>query len=89
MTLCPVRSEPLKSTLYTPHHIIHMAAILNLKQPVNGTRAHVAPLPPDVPGHWYFPSDGSVDLAIIPFKIQDDYDVEAIPPWRICNDVVR
>jgi hypothetical protein len=56
------------------HRVLEMNAILNLKQPVDGTRSHDIPLPPKGPGAWYFPADRAIDLALIPIPLSDTYD---------------
>lgn len=57
------------------HRILEMKAILNLKDPIAGTRAHSIPLPPEMTNHWYFPEDRSVDLALISIPMENTYDV--------------
>lgn len=58
------------------HRILQMDAIVNLKTPLNGTKAHTVPL---LPHGWHFPADGSIDLAVIPFVLDETYDVARIP----------
>jgi hypothetical protein len=60
------------------HRVTRMDATVNLKVPVNGTKAKVIPLPPEGPYQWHFPVDGSIDLALIPFPLKDDYDAVSI-----------
>jgi hypothetical protein len=57
-----------------PHRILKMDATVNLKMPINGTKAKVIPLPPEGPYQWHFPANNSIDLAVIPFRLIDDYD---------------
>jgi hypothetical protein len=59
-------------------HILEMNAVVNLKTPVNGTRVHEVPLPPQGPFHWRFPQDPSIDLAAIPMHIDDAFDLSSI-----------
>jgi hypothetical protein len=66
---------------YASHTVLEMKAILNLKQPVEGTRAHAIPLPPEGIGRWYFPEDKSIDLAVISIPADDStYDVAYLTP---------
>ncbi len=62
------------------HRILRMQAILNLKTAVNGTKVHEVPLPPDGTLHWHFPVDASIDLAVIPFALDNTYDVVQLSP---------
>jgi hypothetical protein len=61
------------------HQIIKMDAVVNLKSAVNGTNATTIPLPPIGQFQWRFPVDDTVDLAVIPFAMRDDYDAAQIP----------
>jgi hypothetical protein len=70
--------EPDATGHYVSHRVIRMQAVVNLKSPVNGTKAYAVPLPPDGPFQWHFPADASIDLAAIPFHIEDNFDVERI-----------
>lgn len=63
---------------YVSHRITKMDATVNLKVPANGTKAKAIPLPPDGPYQWYFPVDDSIDLAVIPFPLKNDFDVVTI-----------
>jgi len=65
---------------YVSHKILEMKAILNLKQPIDGTRAHAIPLPPEGTDQWYFPEDKSIDLAVISIPIQSTYDIAYVAP---------
>ena len=56
------------------HEIRSTYLTFNLKNPANGERAVRLELSLSPQYHWYFPSDESVDLAVIPFG----------PPARIC-----
>jgi hypothetical protein len=61
------------------HKVLTMEAIVNLKEPVNGTRAHSISLPfPST--KWFFPDDTSIDLAVIPIPLSDTYDVVELTP---------
>lgn len=60
------------------HRITKMDAVLNLKTPVDGNKAKSVPLPPEGPFQWRFPADSSIDLAVIPFALKDEYDVMRI-----------
>ena len=62
------------------HTIHHMEAIINLKTAVNGTKVHAIDLPPGGTFHWHFPADASVDLAVLPFALNDTYDVTPLSP---------
>ena len=62
------------------HRILSMNAVVNLKVPVNGTKVHEIPLPPDGDLRWHFSQDGSIDLAVIPFRLDDTYDVTQLQP---------
>jgi hypothetical protein len=62
------------------HNILEMEAILNLKEPVDGTRAHSIPLAPKGPTRWYFPEDKSIDLAVTSIPLDDTYDATRIEP---------
>jgi hypothetical protein len=62
------------------HRILHMQAILNLKTAVNGTKVHEVPLPPDGTLRWHFPADASIDVAVIPFALDETYDVTQLTP---------
>jgi hypothetical protein len=53
--------------------ILQMFVVMNLKDPVNGRRSTVVPLPQ--PTHWYFPEDPAIDLAAIPLGTPDALDV--------------
>ena len=61
-----------------PHQVTKMDAILNLKAPVEGNKAKPIPLPPDSPLRWHFPSDSSIDLAVIAFPFKEEYDAQLI-----------
>ncbi|HXM97178.1 MAG TPA: hypothetical protein VN982_01750 [Candidatus Dormibacteraeota bacterium] len=61
------------------HAIKRMDATVNLVTPVNGNKAKSVPLPPKGPFHWHFPSDSSIDLAVIAFTMKDEYDAERLP----------
>jgi hypothetical protein len=56
-----------------------MDAVVNLKAAVNGTNAKTIPLPPIGLSQWRFPVDDTIDLAVIPFAMKDDYDAGRIP----------
>jgi hypothetical protein len=60
------------------HRILTMEAVVNLKQAVNGSRAHSIPLMPGA--RWFYPQDGAVDLAVIPIPLKDTYDVMELTP---------
>jgi len=60
------------------HQITKMDAVVNLKAAVNGTNAKTISLPPMGPFQWHFPIDDTVDLAVIPFVMRDDYDAVQI-----------
>jgi hypothetical protein len=60
------------------HRIREMKAVVNLKNALNGTKAHEINLPPLGDYQWHFPDNPSIDLAAIPFKIDDSFDVEQI-----------
>jgi hypothetical protein len=62
------------------HNILEMEAILNLKEIVDGTRAHTIDLPPHGRMRWYFPEDKSIDLAVTSIPLEDAYDVTSIEP---------
>jgi hypothetical protein len=65
-----------ESGVPTKHTIVEMKAMVNLKQPQNGTRVHEVLLPPsDTQRHWLFPTDSAIDLAVIPIKLSEDYDL--------------
>lgn len=57
------------------HRILNMAAIVNLKTPINGTKVHAISLPPEGPEIWHFPTDEAIDLAVIAFHLDDTYDI--------------
>lgn len=59
----------------TKHKILEMNAVVNLKQPIDGTRAHEIPLPPATQQQWWFPDDSAIDLAITPITLSDNYDL--------------
>jgi hypothetical protein len=61
------------------HQITKMDAVVNLKTAVNGNKAKTIPLPPEGPFQWRFPVDSSIDLAVIPFAMNEDYDAVRIP----------
>ena len=61
------------------HRITKMEAVLNLRAPVDGNKAKSISLPPDNPLRWHFPADSSIDLAVIAFRLKDDYDVVRVP----------
>ncbi len=61
-----------------PHRVTEMEAVVNLKVPVAGNKAKSLPLPPEGPFRWYFPADDSIDLAVIPFPMSDEYDATLI-----------
>jgi hypothetical protein len=60
------------------HHIREMKAIVNLKTVVNGSKAHEIDLPPQGQFRWQFPENPSIDLAAIPIKVDDSFDIEQI-----------
>jgi hypothetical protein len=60
------------------HRILSMQAIVNLKTPVNGTKAHEIPLPPSSGLRWHFPENSSIDLAVIPFSANETYDINQL-----------
>src|SRR5580658_10687968 len=62
-----------------PHRILTLEAVVNLKTPVNGTRAHSISLPTES-GAWFFPDDKSIDIALVPIRIEDSYDVVDVTP---------
>jgi hypothetical protein len=71
-----------------PHQITKMDAVVNLKAAVNGTNAKTIPLPPMGPFRWHFPVDDTVDLAVIPFAMRDDYDaVQISVPMFFTSDL--
>lgn len=61
------------------HQITKMDVTLNLRMAVDGNRTKTIPLPPEGPFQWHFPTDESIDLAVIPFAMKDDYDAVQIP----------
>lgn len=61
------------------HRIKRMDATVNLVTPVNGNKAKSVPLPPKGPFQWHFPSDSSIDLAVIAFPMKDEYDALRLP----------
>jgi hypothetical protein len=65
---------------YHTHNILEMEAILNLKEPLGGTKAHEVPLPPKGRTRWYFPEDKSIDLAVASIPLESTYDVTSIVP---------
>lgn len=62
-----------------PHRVTKMDAVVNLKAPVDGSKAKSVPLPPNNPHKWHFPTDSSIDLALIVFPMNDEYDAVQIP----------
>jgi hypothetical protein len=63
------------------HKILTARAVLNRKEPFNGDRFVTVPLPPEEQQvTWYFPTDDSIDLAIVGFHIKDEYDVTRLAP---------
>jgi len=62
------------------HEIERTYVTLNLRDPVNGERAVKQALPISPEYHWYFPSDESIDLAVIPFVLpsEEKYDIKTV-----------
>jgi len=53
---------------------------MNLKEPVNGNRSSKEPLKVTGQNPWHFPTDGSVDLAVLRFtQLSAKHDHVAIP----------
>jgi len=61
------------------HRVTKMEAVVNLKVPVAGNKAKSIPLPPENPLQWHFPANNSIDLAVIGFPMNDEYDAMRIP----------
>jgi hypothetical protein len=61
------------------YRVLGTSVTLNLKSSSSGQRGHMEtlPIPPSVA--WAFPADASVDLAVLPFSLdQNKYDVEYV-----------
>ena len=68
------------------HRILSMEAIVNLKTPVNGTKAHEIQLPPSSDLRWRFPENSSIDLAVIPFSANETYDINQLVPGSFLTE---
>jgi hypothetical protein len=54
---------------------------LNLKHPSNGQQSFEVEVPAGVEGKWHVPSDGSVDLAVLPFAPdRNEFDYMVVSP---------
>jgi hypothetical protein len=62
-----------------PAQVLSVTLRVNRKVPLNGITAEEAAIPLNT-SRWYFPSDSSVDLAVMPLGFDEQkYDILAIP----------
>jgi len=62
----------------TPLQIQKAYVTMNLKEPINGKRADQVGITASQQRHWFFPDDEASDLAVMPFGLNEKYDVNVI-----------